>query len=266
MPDRRILTIALLLMPALLLAGGVAAAQEPGATGGDAADKRIFRQARGTGASAEAPPEAFEFELSGYSYHVRNNGAGRRMKDGRTRLFNLRLEGRDFIERVYFAEYESNVILVCQVSDGDAGEGFVVRLEQPSMRARWRRIIPAFNVGMPARDGTSLYLTAARFVARLDLKTGEYIWEHEGLGQSAGLEKPAGVEAPAEARAEAPPEVKPPAEVETPEGRSAETLFAAFDLPEVSGKEVLFREAAVYNRAPKVVRVNRRTGRILRIE
>jgi hypothetical protein len=262
MPDRRILRIALLLlMPALLLAGADAAAQGPGAAGGDAADKGIFRPARGAGANAELLPEAFEFELSGYTYHVRSNGAGRRTKDGRTRLFNLRLEGRDFIERLYFAEYESNVILVCQVSDGKAAEGFVVRLEQPSMRARWRRVIPAFNVGTPARDGASLYLTAARFVARLDLKTGEYIWEHEGLGQSAGLEKSAG-----EARAEAATEAAPPSEAERPEGRSAETPFAAFDVPEVSGKEVLFRESGVYNRAPKVVRVNRRTGRILRIE
>ncbi|HWS53798.1 MAG TPA: hypothetical protein VN228_06720, partial [Pyrinomonadaceae bacterium] len=108
---------------------------------------------------ARAEPEAFEFELSGYHYRVARHGAGRRTKDGAVRLFNLQLEGTDWIERVYFSEYDDNVVVVCGVRDAETGAGFVARLEQPSMRARWKAELPAFNVGQPLRDGPHLYLT-----------------------------------------------------------------------------------------------------------
>ncbi|HZI19171.1 MAG TPA: hypothetical protein VEY09_11295 [Pyrinomonadaceae bacterium] len=224
----------LLLLTAFLLAAAVAAAQAPPAAGGGTHDARVFREARGVGADAARLPEAFEFELSGYSYRVGNNGSGRRTKDGKTRLFNLRLDGPDFIERIYFDEYEGNVILACEVSDGDAGAGLVLRLEQPSMRARWRRAVPTFNVGPPARDGAGLYLTALNFVARLDLDSGRYVWRLRDLN--------------------------------APEGPGRGEHFYSFAAPEFAGDEVLFREAGRYNRPLRTLRVNKKTGRLVGVE
>jgi hypothetical protein len=249
MPERKNSPAALALL--LTLAAGlnlqpaaIVAAQQPTAREGATDAKLVFRSAAVT--PEETPdglPAAFDFSLSGYAYQVRSNGAGRRTKDGKTRLFNLRLEGGDAIRHIYFAEYERNVLLVCEVSDGERGAGFVVRLEQPSMRARWRREVPGPNIGRPLLDKTSLYLTAARFVARLDPETGEYVWRHAGLG---GRAEP-----------EATTEVK---------GSGDGAIFSAFAVPEVAGEEVLFRELPVYNRAPKAIRVERRSGRIVRIE
>jgi len=180
----------------------------------------------------DSEPEAFEFEQSGFHYRVANNGAGRRTKDGApTRLFNLRLTGGDSIARLYFSEYVNNVLLVCEVGDMESGAGFAARLEQPSMRARWKADFPAFNVGPPVRDGAHLYLTGVGFVAKLDLKTGKFVWKHSRLY-----------------------------------GRAGADTFNSFGPPEVSGDEVIFRESGVRDRDARTLHVSRKTGKILRIE
>ena len=219
-----------------LLAGVCAHARGPAAR--PAEPSRLFQVAKAVGGAAR--PDAFEFELSGYDYRIANNGAGRRVKGGRTRLFNLRLEGADWIERLYYAGHGGNVLLACEVSDGESGAGFVVRLEQPSMRALWRAEVPAFNLGPPLRDGGHLYLTGIGFVAKLELETGRFVWRRAGLS-----------------------------------GRAGEGTFNVFALPELSGDAVLFREAKTYdpakaltddNRPAKTLRVHRKTGKILGIE
>lgn len=230
---------ALLLAPALLcaLAATVPARQTPAPS---PTPRGLFeRAAQVPEPSAEnnAEPEAFEFERSGHRYRVTANGAGRRAKIGqenraaRPRLFNLWLEGADRITRLYFAEYEGNLLLACEVSDGQSGGGFVARLEQPSMRTLWRAQLPAAGLGPPLRDGGDLYLTGGGFAAKLALKTGLFVWEHPRLPARAG-----------------------------------EGTFASLSPPELSGDAAVFREAGVSGRPPKTLRVHRKTGKILGIE
>lgn len=189
------------------------------------------------GPGAHAEPEAFEFERGGYRYRVAAHGAGRRTQAGageqaaRPRLFNLRLAGGDRITHLYFAEHDGNILLACEVSDAETGAGLVVRLEQPSMRALWRAELPAFNLGPPLRDGGHLYLTALGFAAKLELEAGTFLWRHGSLY-----------------------------------GRAGEGTFNRFGPPELDGPAVVFREADVAGRAPKSLRVHRRTGKILGIE
>jgi hypothetical protein len=209
----------------VLLVAGLAAAGQPPQSG------RLLESARPVPEGAPDGPEAFEFELSGFHYRVARNGAGRRTKEGAVRLFNLRLAGADSIERVYVSEYEENVVLVYEVGDPETGAGVAARLEQPSMRARWQTEFPAFNVGQPLRDGAHLYLTGIGFVAKLDLRTGQFVWRQRRLY-----------------------------------GRAGEGTFNAFGPPEVSGDAVLFREKTDGDRPPKTVRVHRRTGKLLGIE
>ncbi|HWS55471.1 MAG TPA: hypothetical protein VN228_15140 [Pyrinomonadaceae bacterium] len=211
-----------------LLVAAFAAGAQPAPTG------QLLEPARqvpegAPGAAAE--PEAFEFELSGFRYRVARNGAGRRTKDAAVRLFSLRLAGADSIERVYFAGYEGNVLLVYEAGDLETGAGFAARLEQPSMRARWQTEFPAYNVGQPLRDGAHLYLTGVGFVAKLDLRTGQFVWRQRRLY-----------------------------------GRAGEGTFNAFGPPEISGDAVLFKEKTDGGRPPKTARVHRKTGKLLGIE
>ena len=190
-----------------------------------------FRLARAKLSREHGDPQGFEFEMNGFSYSLKANGNGRRVKGGTVRGFNLRLE-EGGLGRVYFAPYGGGLLLVCEAGGGEAGRGFVTLLEQPSMRGRWRREYPAFNVGEPLREGHALYVTGVGFVGRLDLRTGEFDWRHDDLyDQREGAPK----------------------------------HFASFEAPEVAGDAVLFRERPVYNPGKTVV-VEKKTGRIIRVE
>ncbi|MBC7931181.1 MAG: hypothetical protein H7Z38_11520 [Rubrivivax sp.] len=213
---------------ALLCLASCAAAQgETLAPSAESNSPGAFQKATQTGAVTSA---VFDFELSGFSYHIAANGNGRRTKGDKTRRFNLRPDRGDYIEGLYFSGYDGNLLLVCGVTDEETGGGLVVKLEQPSMRALWRQQIPAFNLGEPLREGRRLYVTGIGFVGALDLKTGMYEWKHAGLYENAG-------------------------------GK-----FNSFELPEIKGDEVLFRERPVDNTPGKTIRVSRKTGKIVRIE
>ena len=191
----------------------------------------VFRVAKPVVGQVHHDPEAFEFEMGGFDYHVRQNGNGWRKKGEKTRRFNLRLDDGG-LERVYFHDYGGRLLLVCEAGDGEGGWGFVTLLEQPSMRGLWRQHIPSFNVGEPLREGRHLYVTGIGFVGKLDLGTGEFDWRHDGL-------------------------------YDTRDG--APKHFNAFEKPELLGDTVLFRERSVYNQH-KILVVDKKTGKVVRVE
>src|SRR5947209_12938547 len=146
----------------LCLAACAAAQDERHAPAPDPKPSQTFQKAAETPAAA---PRAFEFELSGFSYHVSANGNGRRENGGPVRRFNLRLESGEEISHVYFSKHGSDLLLVCEVAYGDGGSGFVARLEQPSMRARWAPPVALYD-NRAARKRDSVYLPARRFLRR----------------------------------------------------------------------------------------------------
>jgi hypothetical protein len=192
---------------------------------------KIFQEARAVNSHATGAPEAFEFEVHGFSYHIRQNGNGWRKKKEKTRGFNLRLD-HGGLGRVYFNDYGGRLLLVCEVGDGESGGGFVTLLQQPSMRARWKQSFPAFNVGQPLREGRHLYVTGTGFVGKLDLDTGEFDWLHEDLYDKR---------------------------------EGAPKHFNSFETPEIDGETVLFRERAVYNPRQTLV-IDKKSGKIIRVE
>ena len=228
--------------PFLLCLAAAAAAQERRPD-----PSRHFQRAREIG-DTTAPGATFEFESSGYSYRIASNGAGRRTKGEDVRRFSLRLEGVDWIERVSYQEYQDNILLVWWVNDGGGAAAYVARLEQPSMRARWKQLVPALNV-MAVREQGSLYLNGYGFLGRLDLGTGEYIWRldhkesHDDFHRRGGREE-SGVGA-----------------------RKLALPSSDFGPPEFDGDTVIYREVGQYKRPPlKAVHVNRKSGKIVRIE
>jgi hypothetical protein len=212
----------------LLAAAAGVRAQEGAAREPDAA--RLFREARVVGDVGE--PEAFEFELGDYSYRVAKNGAGRRVKGQQTRLFNLRLEALGDLRLVRFMEYEDNVLLLCTVDYGDGEGGYVYRLEQPSMRARWSRDVPATGVEA-VRDGGALYLAGYGYFGKLDLRTGLYLWQRGEV-------------------------------IEEKRSRVPQSNFAP---PDVTADAVIFRERpGGPGEPPRTFRVHKKSGKILGVD
>ena len=87
----------------------------------------------------------------------------------------------DFIERLYVAEHEADLVLVGELSNGLDGAGFAVRLGGTTHKTKWRAWISGFNVGDALLHERFAYVTAIGFVAKLDLATGRYAWRHDDL-------------------------------------------------------------------------------------
>lgn len=237
----RLLKLALILL-SLPPVQGLAAGATQGGRDETAARAKQVRPSETFRAAAATPPDAptaFDFEMNGFSYHVAANGNGRRTKGDKTRRFNLRLGGGEDLRRLYFSDYEGDLLLICEVEGRDGSAGVVMRLEQPSMRALWARAVPSDGV-RALRRGGALYLAGAGIIARLDLKTGEYAWLHRDREEEDEGEEASGKEL-------------------IPPGR--------YEVPELSGDALTFRApGGPENPRPRAVRVNRKSGKIISIE
>ena len=223
------------LAAAVCLTGGVAAPQDARPAPQDKSSQTrrpesktsdAFQKAGGVPADA---PREFEFALGRFSYRVRANGNGQRTKGEDVRRFALSFGPDEDIKYIHFAKYAGGLILTCEVSGKYGGTSYAVRLDQPSMRARWTSNIPATETGEPARDGSRLYVTGKSFAGAFDLETGELLWYLDKFPGVAGE-------------------------------------FDSFDAPEPRGREVLFRTRPVYNGRARAVVVESKTGKILRVE
>jgi hypothetical protein len=183
---------------------------------------------RAEGAPADKPSE-FQFSLGRFAYHVKPNGNGQRVKGEDVRRFTLHFGPGEEIKYLYFAGHRGGVLLTCEVMGELGGTSYAVRLDQPSMRARWTANIPATQTGEPARDGSRLYVTGKNFAGALDLESGELLWYVDKFPGGAGE-------------------------------------FDSFDAPEPRGREVLFRTRPVYNGKARTVVVNVKTGKVVRVE
>jgi len=185
-----------------------------------------FRKAEGVPADA---PREFEFALGRFSYNLKSNGNGRRTKGEEIRRFALNFRSDEQIKYVYFAKHAGGLILTCEVQGKQGATSYAVRLDQPSMRARWTANVPATETGEPALDGSRLYVTGKGFAGAFDLKTGALLWYLDKFPGAAGE-------------------------------------FGSFEAPEPRGREVLFRTRTVYNGRARAFVVDVKTGKILRVE
>lgn len=189
-------------------------------------DLRTFTEVKG---QPEYQPSSFKYSTSIYKYGISSSGRGRRTGGRITaRYFSLRLDKGDSLQRaIYHAEYEGDVLLVCEVSDGEGGAGFIIKLDGQTLRMKWKRWIPAFNIGQGLIEGDHAYLTAIGFVAKVNLKSGAFAWKHGNLYRNDD--------------------------------------FNSFELPRVEGDTVLFKEVVNYDEPAKTVKVQKRSGKIVSI-
>jgi hypothetical protein len=193
----------------------------------EAQSLRTFTEVKG---QPEYLPSSFEFSPSGYKYRISSSGRGRRTGSGIIpRSFNLRLDKGDSLERsIYHAGYQGDILLLCEVSDGDGGAGFITRLDGQTLRMKWKRWIPAFNTGQGLIENYFAYVTAHGFVGKVNLKSGAFVWKHDNLF------------------------------------RDGDT-FNVFEPPRIEGEAVLFKENTIYNPPAKTIKVHKQSGKIISI-
>jgi outer membrane protein assembly factor BamB len=93
------------------------------------------------------------------------------------RNFDLKMGLAGRLDRVYFLEYQGDLLLIYETTDGKQTRAFFERMDQKTLKPRWIKAIDGFNLGPALVEGGDAYLVAANLLARVELETGSYLWQ-----------------------------------------------------------------------------------------
>jgi len=169
----------------------------------------------------------FVFSKGDLTFAIRQDGLGDTTSTRfiRDRIFRLQMSG-GLLERLYTADFGAEVILAYEVTGG-AGRGYVARFDPNKRTFRWFAPIPARNIGPGLIEENYAYLTGTNFVAKIDLQTGKYVWQTADLKREDG------------------------------------SAFRSFDVPEVNGSRVVFRELVEDGRT---LQIDKASGAVMKSE
>jgi len=85
------------------------------------------------------------------------------------------------VEGLLAASFACDLIVITEYTDGEGAGAQVTRLSRDALRPVWTSKSVGFNVAEPLIDSPYVYLAAIGTVAKLDLRSGEYVWRHDGL-------------------------------------------------------------------------------------
>ena len=199
------------------------------------AQTKVFSEAEGDGRNGSAGfYDSYVFKLSGNNYRIKSSGQGKRASRKGITNFRLKLERDEGLEsRIYFTQYKDDLILVCETSIGDGGRGFITRLNGKTLKTKWQRHIPAFNIAKGIIENNSAYLAAIGFVAKINLDTGKYLWEHEDFYRKY----------------------------------KEEGAFNIFETPKIKGNIITFTENQdMYKRPPNIIKFNKNSGKVIEVK
>jgi len=185
-------------------------------------------------------PEKFNFSLGGDRYEIRNVGKGIRTRSGEIpQKFGVKVDKGVIEPPMFFFQYKNDLVLVYGLTDHDYSWGKLARLHERSLQSKWSAHIPGFNIGQGLVEDHFLYLTAINFVAKLDLDSGKYVWQHGGLKE--------------------------------PDAHKGDAIyesggnFNSFDQPWLDGRAVVFpvNPQVGPKRSDVVLRIDKTTGKLL---
>jgi hypothetical protein len=191
-----------------------------------------FSEATGSGTGEFGGSAKWEFTSGTDTYEIIGNGRGeRRDSQNKVTAFKLPLAKSESISnRVYWAKYETDLVIVYEVSEGGYGGGTIIRLNGTTLKPRWPAAnIGGFNVALGIIDGQDAYIAASGFAGRLDLDTGKYLWKHDDLYRKF----------------------------------DKNGAFNIFEMPELDGETVIFTEK-VEGKEPNYLVMDKATGRVMR--
>lgn len=217
----RILTSIMLMLLAL-----AAPAQEPSHQSTPAPEPRAFSKVESLGDGTRA---FFMFSTNGPGYTIRADGFAEQSATGKGRPtnFSLRVGRNGLIVRFYFLEDDGDLLLIYEGSDKQYGWGYVVRLNQKTLKPKWAAPVSDFNLGPGFVEDNFLYFSAANLLAKIDLHSGAYLWRQEDVQKKYALS------------------------------------FDGFRLPSITGDRVSFHEDGANG---KTIEVDKVTGKILSVE
>lgn len=126
-----------------------------------------FEQATRIGEGKER--SFFLFSTSIGHYAIRHDGMGEVSINARRRVFFLKLGPSARLERIYFHEYQNDVVLVYGVS---SGMSYVTRMNQQTRKTRWLTPIEGDDIGPCVVEGNEAHCGPTSDLTKIDLNTG----------------------------------------------------------------------------------------------
>jgi outer membrane protein assembly factor BamB len=129
-------------------------------------------------------PESFSCAVAGGTAFVTSKGDGE--WHGPTRNVRLNIPpstepGYGFLTAVSCGHFDSDFLFFVDVSSGENGWSFAIRIAGDTGQTVWRSENAGFNTSQPLVDGRDMYLSSIGFVGKLSLDTGKFVWRHDGL-------------------------------------------------------------------------------------
>lgn len=97
---------------------------------------------------------------------------------------SVRLSDNVYVAKAYFYTIENDLLLFCEMSDGDEGYCDLFRINLSNGLMKWNVYMDGFNLGQPVIRANSVYITAIGAVAKLDFETGKFMYEESNLYDS----------------------------------------------------------------------------------
>src|SRR5262249_18393370 len=88
------------------------------------------------------------------------------------------------ISGILFAEYQNDLLVAGEVSDGESAGTFMARIDGLTLRKKWLVEIPGFNAPLPRIEGSHAYVAASWFIGKVDLEHGVYLWKHRDTSRA----------------------------------------------------------------------------------
>src|SRR5271169_5789515 len=85
----------------------------------------------------------------------------------------------DFITRAFALHHDGHLVIAYEFTDDETVGSAVIAIAESSPLAIWRAEINDGNLGHPAVRGLHAYVTAAGLVAKLDLRSGTFVWKRD---------------------------------------------------------------------------------------
>lgn len=191
-----------------------------------------FSEAKGTGTDELGSSTKWEFTSGAETIEITGDGRGQR-RDSKNKVTTLKLpllKDEVLTGKLYWAKYETDLVIVYEVAAGGSGGGNVARLNGVTLKPRWPAAnIGGFNIARGTIDGQDAYLAASGFAGRLDLDTGVYLWKHNDLYRKY----------------------------------DKNGAFNIFEMPDIDGETVIFTEK-VEGKEPNILVMDKATGKVLR--
>jgi hypothetical protein len=116
----------------------------------------------------------FVFSTPTRNYAIRHDGHGEGSSNTLLRKYlNLKMEGATRLEQVFYAEYETDLLVQYEVTDLKSNWAYLLRLDQKTMKVKWLTSLVTSSQNLGRIDGQHVYFIDGNQSIKIDLQTGK---------------------------------------------------------------------------------------------